>query len=174
MVRRLLNTYYRAVEYAVGEWPAPDLQSLLPFISIIYREKCARLFTFTCHSPEHEDSRRGGYYKDRLTDSMEHIPAWGSSTAQWICCFSWNSKFYHRMNGVKFTMMFIRPQNQNLCWARFTKSFTSRMGTAVAQCLRCCATNLKVAGSIPAGVIGIFHWHKILPIALWPWGRLSL
>jgi hypothetical protein len=30
-------------------------------------------------------------------------------------------------------------------------------GTAVEQLLRCCATNLKVAGSIPAGVIGIFH-----------------
>ena len=29
--------------------------------------------------------------------------------------------------------------------------------TAVAQWLRCCATNRKVAGSIPAGVIGIFH-----------------
>jgi len=29
--------------------------------------------------------------------------------------------------------------------------------TAVAQWLRCCATNLKVAGSIPDGVIGIFH-----------------
>ena len=27
-------------------------------------------------------------------------------------------------------------------------------GTAVAQWLRCCATNRKVAGSIPAGVIG--------------------
>ena len=27
------------------------------------------------------------------------------------------------------------------------------MRTAVAQCLRCCATNRKVAGSIPAGVI---------------------
>ena len=38
------------------------------------------------------------------------------------------------------------------------------MVTAVALCLRCCATNQKVAGSIPAGVIGIFHWHKILPI----------
>jgi len=37
-----------------------------------------------------------------------------------------------------------------------------------------CTTNRKVAGSIPAGVIGIFHWHKILPIALWLWGRLSL
>ena len=35
-------------------------------------------------------------------------------------------------------------------------------------------TNRKVAGSIPAGVNGIFHWHKILPIALSPWGRLSL
>ena len=27
-------------------------------------------------------------------------------------------------------------------------------------------TNRKVAGSIQAGVIGIFYWHKILPIAL--------
>ena len=45
---------------------------------------------------------------------------------------------------------------------------------SVEQWLRCCATNRKVAGLIPAGVIRIFHWHKILPIALWPWGRLSL
>ena len=30
-------------------------------------------------------------------------------------------------------------------------------GTAVAQWLRCCATNWKVAGSIPDGVIGSFH-----------------
>jgi len=29
-------------------------------------------------------------------------------------------------------------------------------GTAVGQWLRCSATNRKVAGSIPAGVIGIF------------------
>ena len=29
-------------------------------------------------------------------------------------------------------------------------------GTAVAQWLRCCATNRKDAGSIPAGVIGFF------------------
>ena len=48
------------------------------------------------------------------------------------------------------------------------------MGTAVAQWLRYCATNRKVAGSIPAGVTVIFHWYKILPIALWTWGRLSL
>jgi len=30
-------------------------------------------------------------------------------------------------------------------------------GTAVAQCLRCCATNRKVSGSMPDGVTGIFH-----------------
>ena len=30
-------------------------------------------------------------------------------------------------------------------------------GTAVAEWLRCCAKNRKVAGSIPAGVSGIFH-----------------
>jgi hypothetical protein len=30
-------------------------------------------------------------------------------------------------------------------------------GTAVAELLRYCATNRKVAGSIPDGVIGIFH-----------------
>ena len=31
------------------------------------------------------------------------------------------------------------------------------VATAVAQWLRCCATNRKGAGSIPDGVIGIFH-----------------
>jgi len=31
------------------------------------------------------------------------------------------------------------------------------LGTMVAQWLRCCATNREVTGSIPAGVIRIFH-----------------
>jgi hypothetical protein len=34
------------------------------------------------------------------------------------------------------------------------------MGFAVAQWLRHCTTNRKVAGSIPDGVIGIFHCHN--------------
>jgi len=47
--------------------------------------------------------------------------------------------------------------------------------TAVAQWLRCCATNRKVAGSIPPGVSGFFiDIKKILLIALLPCGRLSL
>jgi amino acid permease len=45
--------------------------------------------------------------------------------------------------------------------------YINNMGTAVAQWLRYCATNQKVAGSIPDGVIGIFI-DIILLIALWP------
>jgi len=39
------------------------------------------------------------------------------------------------------------------CWPEDAR------GTAVAQWLRCCATNSNVAGSIPDGVFGIFHSH---------------
>ena len=42
----------------------------------------------------------------------------------------------------------------------FIVTITGYRGTAVAQWLRCCAANLKVAGSIPNGVTGIFHWHN--------------
>ena len=38
----------------------------------------------------------------------------------------------------------------------FTCNVHNRWGIAVAQWLRCCATNRKVAGSIPASVIGFF------------------
>ena len=40
----------------------------------------------------------------------------------------------------------------------FNPSFVNR-GTAVAQWLRCCATNRKVAVSIPADVIKSFRSH---------------
>ena len=39
----------------------------------------------------------------------------------------------------------------------FCRNFTQTIAKlAVAQWLRCCATNRKVAGSIPAGVSGFF------------------
>jgi len=37
------------------------------------------------------------------------------------------------------------------------KGYIKEIGTAVAQWLRCCTSNRKVAGSIPDGVFGIFH-----------------
>ena len=36
-------------------------------------------------------------------------------------------------------------------------TLNGKVGTAVAQWLRRCATNRKVADSIPDGVFGIFH-----------------
>jgi len=43
-----------------------------------------------------------------------------------------------------------RIQNRHLC------SRPKKRGTAVAQWLRCCATNRKAAGLIPASVSGFF------------------
>jgi len=34
------------------------------------------------------------------------------------------------------------------------------LGTAVTQWFRCCVRNRNVAGSIPDGVTGIFHWEN--------------
>ena len=44
-----------------------------------------------------------------------------------------------------------------------TSVITKRFKIAVAQWLRCCATNPKVAGSIPDGVSGFFIDIKSLP-----------
>ena len=43
---------------------------------------------------------------------------------------------------------------KELSWINLT--YCHEMGTAVAQWLKCCATNSKVAGSIAAGVSGFF------------------
>ena len=40
---------------------------------------------------------------------------------------------------------------------RKSVAYQCDVGTAVAQWLRCCSTNRKVAVSIPDGVTGIFH-----------------
>jgi hypothetical protein len=41
--------------------------------------------------------------------------------------------------------------------ALFSLTSNGNLGTAMAQWLRYCVTNRKVAGSIPYGVIRIFH-----------------
>ena len=84
--------------------------------------------------------------------------------------FSWginsNFLFYKKKNTVVEKMSkifavcypFIKTSKTLLIIILIMSLFL--MGTAVAQWLRCCATNRKVAGSMPACVIGIFHWHK--------------
>ena len=52
--------------------------------------------------------------------------------------------------------------------------FVCDSGTAVAQWLRRCAINWRVAGSIPAGVSGFFVDIKSFQSHYGPGGRLSL
>jgi len=51
----------------------------------------------------------------------------------------------------------VKIANQSSTHKVLLSYFNTIKGTAVAQWLRCCVTNRKVAGSIPDGVIGIFH-----------------
>ena len=73
-----------------------------------------------------------------------------------------NNKFVtvHNKFPINLTANLIALRNSCLkiscCPSHFILTFLYE-GTAVAQWLRCCATNQNVAGSIPAGVIGIFH-----------------
>jgi len=53
-----------------------------------------------------------------------------------------------------------RRKKNHINWRNITKLFISNGGTRWRSWLRHCATSGKVAGSIPSGVIGIFHWHN--------------
>jgi len=48
-------------------------------------------------------------------------------------------------------------QEQTTIFALNLRSYQNDM---LAQWLRCCATNRKVAGSIPDGFMGIFYWYN--------------
>ena len=54
---------------------------------------------------------------------------------------------------------FINSVTPGISYSSLTLHFNTllrKVGTEAAQWLRCCATNLKVAGSIPAGVSEFF------------------
>ena len=57
------------------------------------------------------------------------------------------------------TGRFASPRSPTRCLhkGQFVRALTIKVGTAVAQWLRRCATSRKVAGSITDGFIEIFH-----------------
>jgi hypothetical protein len=78
--------------------------------------------------------------------------------------FSVITKIYNKKtNGPNLMELFTATEY-------ITKRPVYREGHAVAQWLRHCATNRKVAGSIPDSVIGNVFIDIILPAALWTWG----
>jgi hypothetical protein len=67
----------------------------------------------------------------------------------------WSPKYYRAskiMTQAPHWVITIMPNNNAYYHLLF--------GTAVAQWLRCCAKNRKVAGAIPDDVIGIFHLYN--------------
>ena len=86
-----------------------------------------------------------------------------------LCFSGWltDNRLYERMfyPHTKFTCVFH--------YLPISVVVPSKMGSATAQWLRRCATNRNVVGSIPAVVNGNFI-NIILPIAMWPWVRLTL
>ena len=60
--------------------------------------------------------------------------------------------------GPEYFLNFLQcPQAMSGFYSKYNLVHPFFRGTAVAQCLRCCSTNRKIAGSIPAGVTGIFR-----------------
>jgi hypothetical protein len=58
-----------------------------------------------------------------------------------------------------FTYRYISAEVTNPTWS--TDVFEEiKLFLSWRNCLRHCSTSRKVAGSIPDGVIGIFHWHN--------------
>jgi len=101
----------------------------------------------------------------------------------WIFCYFalWptNAQLFHKLSHCymfrHYHVILRQPVINTLpSYTSISIPVPCHRGTAVGQWLRCCATDRKVAGSIPASVFGIFHWHKILRIAVWPWSGLSL
>ena len=83
----------------------------------------------------------------------------------------------------KYEKQRIRSDNYlNLCLLKYTNAYVSHCfrniiypcgdhGSTVVKVL---CYNSEGRWFDPSWCQWIFHWHKILLIALWPWGRLSL
>ena len=103
-----------------------------------------------------------------LKNSMEQRPSEGNSRSpgQEMSRILWKTHFLcHAYRNpplvpvLHLTTTNLRPPTVFTSYSNISFPSVPRLETALAQCLRCCATNRKVAGSIPFGVIKSFRSH---------------
>jgi len=61
---------------------------------------------------------------------------------------------------LSYVLLSNKKREEKIILQRNIRKYVVKRGTAVAQWLRCCATNPKVTCSIPDGFIGIFHCYN--------------
>jgi len=91
-------------------------------------------------------------HQARLNDSFIQLTS--------LCAGAWRADGETRERTVKSKIQYFWHKSGDTDDVYIGFGTLSHRGTAVAQWLRYCATNRKVADSIPDGVIGNFHWHN--------------
>jgi hypothetical protein len=87
---------------------------------------------------------------------MSHYSLYVINDSLMLYFFRKSNKYLQVHTFYVAAMMTVRFAAKRLKTVNLRK-YQCIMGTAVAQWLRYCATNRRVTGSIPDGVIGIFH-----------------
>ena len=72
------------------------------------------------------------------------------------CCCMWPPCEPFRSNQTQYSV----ANQQTILNRHYFRIGQTAGGTRWRSWLRHCATSWKVAGAIPDGVIGIFHWHN--------------
>jgi hypothetical protein len=107
-------------------------------------------------------------YTWNITHNTESTAVWSLKPERWAsllvqekyqeekACDTKQQQYQKQRNNTNnnkpvVNIVFARSDNPSSCWA----------GTRWRSWLRHCVISRKVAGSIPNGVIGIFHWHNL-------------